>query len=227
MLQEWIRENLLLCGMVAILGSVLYYNLMLAGRTLFILMGIALAVAFVAKFIVVSDDVVRLRMIAGMIIIGFLLITLFATNAFDIQDVIMESNFYDRFFGDYAMNLDEDGRMDAKLVYLSLMWEYPFGGGEIHRSVGGYAHDIIFDTYDEGGFFALLAIVLILIDMVVKCFRIFRRPMVSGDFTILAATFLVVVMLEFMVEPILAGMPWLMASYCVLYGAYTRLSEMC
>lgn len=220
--RKWVKLS-----MVAILVSVLYYNLMLAGRTLFILMGVAITVAFFAKFIVASNAVARLKMITGMVIIVFLLIALFATNAFGIQNVIRESNFYDRFFGDYAMDLDEDGRMDTKLVYLSLMWEYPFGGGGIHRIVGGYAHDIIFDTYDEGGFFALLAIVLIMVDMVVKCFRIFRSPKVSGDFTILATTFLIVVMLEFMVEPILAGMAWLMASYCVLYGAYGSLAEIC
>ena len=212
--------------MVAILGSVLYYNLMLAGRTLFVLSGVAMAVAFVAKFIVAPNPAVRIKLLVGMGIIGTMLIVLFSSNAFGIQDIIAKSNFYDRFFGDSAMGVDEDGRLENKLKYLSLMWEYPFGGGEIHRVVGGYAHDIIFDTYDEGGFFALLAIMLLLIDMVVKCLKIFRNPRVSENFTILVVTFLVVVMLEFMVEPILVGMPWLLASYCVLYGAYGRLAEM-
>lgn len=213
--------------MVAILGSVIYYNLMLAGRTLFVLIVVAVVAAFITKFIIAPNQAVRIKLLVGMVIIGALLIVLFSSNAFGIQDVIAESNFYDRFYGDYAMGVDEDGRMERKLKYLSLMWEYPFGGGEIRRVVGGYAHDIIFDTYDEGGFFALLAIMLILIDMVVKCLRIFRSPKFSEDFTILVASFLAVIMLEFMVEPILVGMPWLLASYCVLYGAYGRLSEMC
>lgn len=211
--------------MVVILGSVLYYNLMLAGRTLFVLSAVAMAVAFIAKFIVAPNPAVRIKLLVGMWIIGAILIVLFSSNAFGIQDVIAKSNFYDRFFGDSAMGVDEDGRLENKLKYLSLMWEYPFGGGEIHRVVGGYAHDIIFDTYDEGGFFALLAIMLIMIDMVVKCLKAFRSPMVSENFIILVATFLVVVMLEFMVEPILVGMPWLLASYCILYGAYGRLAE--
>ena len=74
--------------MVAILGSVLYYNLMLAGRTLFVLSGVAMAVAFVSKFIVAPNLAVRIKLLVGMGIIGTILIVLFFSNAFGIQDVI-------------------------------------------------------------------------------------------------------------------------------------------
>ncbi len=211
--------------MVAILVSVLYYNLKLAGRTLLVLMAVALLVAFVMKLAVSESRAARMRLIAGIVAAALIIMIVFLTNAFNLQNVIEESNFYDRFYGKNAMGISEDGRFDKKLQYISVMLDHPFGGGNIRARVGSYAHDIILDTYDEGGLFAMIAILLMLLDMIIKCARIIRGKRITGDCKILTATFLTVIMLEFMVEPILQGMPWLMASYCVLYGTYGGLAE--
>lgn len=213
--------------MIAILLSVVYYNLMLAGRTLFVLLGMAFVVAFITNLIVKATRKERLRLLFCTAVCILLLVILLMNNVFGIQEILLESNFYDRFYGSNAMAINEDGRMEKKLQYLSLMVNYPFGGGHLQKRVGSYAHDIILDTYDEAGFFALIAIVLILADMVIKCMRILRSKRITGDFKILIATYLAVIMAEFMVEPILAGMAWLMAGYCILYGAYGRIAEMC
>lgn len=212
--------------MIAILLSVVYYNLMLAGRTLFVLLGMAFVVAFITHLIVKATRKERLRLLFCTAVCILLLVILLMNNVFGIQEILLESNFYDRFYGSNAMAINEDGRMEKKLQYLSLMVNYPFGGGHLQKRVGSYAHDIILDTYDEAGFFALIAIVLILADMVIKCMRILRSKRITGDFKILIATYLAVIMAEFMVEPILAGMAWLMAGYCILYGAYGRIAEM-
>lgn len=211
--------------MVAILASVLYYNLKLAGRTLFVLLGVALLVALVMKIVLSDSHAARTKLIMGTVCAALMIIVLFSTNAFHVQDTIQESNFYDRFYGENAMELSEDGRLSKKVQYLSVMLNYPFGGGNIHEQIGTYAHDIILDTYDEGGLFAMIAILLILTDVICKCARVIRGKRITDDCKTLIATSLTVIMLEFMIEPVLEGMPWLMASFCVLYGAYGCLAE--
>lgn len=212
--------------MAVILAAIIYYNLTLAGRTLFILLAVAFAVGFCARFFTLRNSAKRLKLIAVVVVICVLVAIIWSTNAFGIRDMVSESNFYNRFFAKNAgEDIEGDGRMEGKVGHIKRMGDYLWGGGNIRAEVG-YAHDIILDTYDEAGLVALLSIVIIMIDMLSKCVKICKSRRVSDTAKILIPCVMTVIMLEFMIEPILIGVQWLLASYCVMYGAYSRIAEL-
>lgn len=213
-------------GMIAVLCGIVYYNFTLAGRTIFALLGIALCVAFIAKFLTMHNSMKRFILLVFTAVMVVFFVGLIYVDFMGVQDAITESNFYRRFFADNAVEvLNEDSRWSRKLMYLERFEESFWGGGHLWEEIG-FAHDILLDTYDEAGIFALVSILFVLIDMIKKCFVICKSKKILASTKILLSCVIIVVMSQFMVEPILIGAAWLLADYCVLYGAYTRLVEM-
>lgn len=217
------KRRKVLC--LAILAVIAAYNLQLAGRTLFVLMGVAMLLAFVIKYQTESRWTTRLKLIGGAAFLLVVVIVLISINAFGIVDRYIESNFYDRFYGEFStIDMKDDGRLETKLSYLKYMGDYPFGGGNI-REKAGYAHDVILDTYDEAGMFAMLAVICMLCSDIHKCYYLYRSSRVSANTKIMIGTVFVIVLCQMMLEPILLGVQWLMASYCVIGGSLGRLYE--
>ena len=97
-----------------------------------------------------------------------------------------------------------------------------WGGANI-RAEYGYAHDIFLDTYDEAGVLAFIAIsvyMLITLSHLIKCIRDDSLPFTFRQTVI---CLYVGVYIEFMVEPILQGMPWMFALFCLIDGYVARL----
>ncbi len=207
---------------VLILASVLYYNFTLATRTIVIQLAAAVIMAVIFRFLFEKKGGKRLKVLFFTLAGGLLL--LFVMNTEWFASMFEGTVFYDRFFAKNAYDaLEEDQRMTLKLKFLERMWEYPFGGLHIRTALNEYAHDILLDTYDEAGIFALGAVICILVDAVVKLVRICRNSQISKDLRTMLLCVITVIFLEFMVEPILEGLPWLLAVFCVIYGAMGRL----
>lgn len=209
---------------LAIMATIVVYNLQLAGRTLFFFIGIAMLMAFVLRYQAEKRRTERLKLIGGAAFLLCVAAILVSVNAFGIVDRFQESNFYDRFYGKYSVNMTEDGRLKTKLSYLKYMGDYLFGGGHIRENVG-YAHDVILDTYDEAGVFAMLAVVCMLCSDIYKCVHLYRCSKVSANTKIMVGTVFVIMLCQMMMEPILLGVQWLMASYCVISGSLGNLYE--
>ena len=207
------------------LAVIVLYNLQLAGRTLFVLIALIFVVGFVYQLLFLSRTKQSVRLLLGLALLAVLLIAAYQQNVFGLKDLIENSNFYDRFFGEYAMDLDEDGRIGLKSEYLKLFFAHPWGGSYIHNEVGGYAHDLYLDTYDEAGIFALLSIVVIVVGAVLKLLKVIRSKAVGNDTKLFLVCVYFAVLVEFMIEPILAGVPWLLACFCAIYGSTSRMCK--
>lgn len=212
-----------LCMFTILLG-IIYYNLTLAGRTLFVLLAVAFVIAFVAKIVMLHNFVKRIRLIVAAGAVLLVTIAIVSTNTFGVKDTIIQSNFYNRFFQkNAAEDISEDSRFERKIQFIERLDEHLWGGNNIKAEIG-FAHDIILDTYDEAGVFAMLFILIFLVDMIRKGYVLCRARKVDEQTKIMILCLMSVVMMEFMIEPILAGMPWLLANCCVIYGAYSRLA---
>lgn len=209
---------------LAIMAAIVAYNLQLAGRTLFFFIVIAMLLAFVIRYQTEKKWTTRLKLIGGAALLLCVVAVLISVNAFGIVDRFQESNFYDRFYGKYSVDMTEDGRLEKKLSYLKYMGDYMFGGGHIREKVG-YAHDVILDTYDEAGVFAMLAVICMLCSDLHKCIHLYRNSKVSANTKIIVGTVFVIMLCQMMLEPILLGVQWLMASYCVISGSLGKLYE--
>ncbi len=207
------------------LSVIVIYNLQLAGRTLFVLIALVFAVGFVYQLLFLARTKRSVWLLVGLSLLIVMLMIAYQNNVLGLKEFIEESNFYDRFFGENAADFEQDSRMDRKLDYLKVFFDHPWGGSYIHSEVGGYAHDLYLDTYDEAGIFALLSVVAIVVGSLLKLFKVVRSKAVSNDTKLFLVCVYFAILVEFMIEPILAGVPWLLACFCAIYGSTARLSK--
>ena len=105
------------------------------------------------------------------------------------------------------------------------MPQYLFGGGYIHETVGGYAHDVFLDTYDEAGIFSLIAVIAVVLNAISKLWKLIKTPQISSNLKLLLLCIYVAILIEFIVEPILDGMPWLLMIFCFFNGMIAAIVQ--
>ena len=201
---------------------ILAYNLILAGRTIFVLILIAVGVALFYTFCVKKSK--SLKVLIIVLVVFLVVLVLYNSNVFGIKDAFEMSNFYDRFYGgDYTQDIDDDSRMKNKLYYVEHFFDSMLGGGHIRAEFGHSAHDLYLDTYDESGIFALLTIAAYIIMSIYRAFKCATNKNLSFEIKIMIVCIYTIVNVQFWLEPVLRGIPWLLASYCLIDGAVTRL----
>lgn len=201
---------------VLIILFILAYNLILAGRTIIIMSIICLATAII-HVIVNGKGVKKSYVLFTVLFIILGTILLINYNAFGLRDIVLESNLYERFFGDWSLDVNEDGRVGAKIEYLQRFFDNVWGGSHLRGEIG-HAHDLYLDTYDYAGIFALIAVVIYMVGSIKRTIKIVSIKSVGFNFKQLILCVFLIVNMEFFIEPIIYGMQWLFASYCFLDG---------
>jgi hypothetical protein len=195
----------------------MWCNLILAGRTLYVITLTVIAVAVLYKL--KSTKSSRFRTIIWLFVAVVAIVIAFNQNLFGIRQIVENSNFYNRFFGDYSEDISETGRWERKLPYIKLMLDYPFGGNHINELVGGYAHDLYLDTYDEAGVLAMVFILVVEVQSIGTMVKLMKKANISDYVKLTTLGILTGYHLMFIMEPIIAGLEWLLSNYCILYGA--------
>lgn len=206
---------------IATIILVLGYNLILSGRTLIIMCLILIAFGFLHSLSMQKKGRWRLILIVAVAIV--LLVYAYNSNLFNIRTYVEESPIYERFFlEDSTQELDEDGRMRMKIYHLQNMGRYLFGGANIRKEIG-HAHDILLDTYDEAGIIAFIAMFVYLFVGIIHLVKCLNNKSLPFAFRNIIACIYIILYIEFMVEPILQGVPWLFATFCLIDGYVSRI----
>lgn len=192
---------------------ILAYNLILAGRTLITMLFILFIIGMVYFRIVTPKALDRYKLIFALLLILMITFILFLFNVGGIQNLVFNSNLLERFD---AISLDTS-RNDTKMIFLTNIWKYPFGGLNL-RVRYGHAHDLLLDGYDEYGFLGFLLLLLILILGIRTLWLLLRRTDYSNEFKMMALCVYSAILMVFTLEPILDGMPWLLICFCLLNG---------
>ena len=206
---------------VACLSLVLIfaYNLILAGRTL---IGMAIIIFCCAYLYLIKGSKDFGRKFRFFITILFLVsvaLVLFEANAFNIKSQLINSNLYERFFGDKGMDATEDNRLETKMAYLKNMWRSLWGGNKIRTEiVNNYAHDIYLDTYDQASIFGFMSILFFMWRSLRRLVYLLRNKSLDFKFRQLIFCLYLACNMEFVVEPVLQGMHWLFITYCFIDG---------
>lgn len=216
--KSWRSRILPLLG----LAVIMYYNLTLGTRFLLLLFIVLVVVAVLYTLLTENNSRRKRNSLLAIIILCILVLILYGTNAWNIQELIEESMLSQR-YENSDMSIVEDSRWDLRAEYLKRMPDYLWGGGHIFREVGSYAHDIFLDTYSNAGLIALLAVIAIIWDSFSKLFRLLRLSCLKLSTKLSFLCIYTAILLEFCVEPILDGTPWLLMAFCFLHGTTSRL----
>lgn len=198
--------------------AILMYNLILAGRTVIVILLFLFMIGFVYTFIKAKDYVKRTKLILGLLIVFATCSLIFIFNFWGIRDHILTSNLGNRVGTSFDSFIFDSPRIECKINFITNAWRYPFGGMNM-RNQFGYAHDLLLDGYDEYGIFGFLLLVVILVATVVGVFKLLKCRGYEDKFKLLVLCIFVAILLNFCVEPILAGMPWLFACFSLFSGA--------
>lgn len=200
-------------------ASILLYNLILSGRTLIVLAALLLFVTIL--FILASRQFSarqRYDTVKLLIVLLVCLAVIFAFDVGGIRSKLLESNLAERFEDVEATeDLLKDGRMENKMKYLQSVLKYPFGGLNM-RSEYGYAHDLLLDAYDECGIMMFMSLLGIMVGALADAWRTLKNTYVTARVKCLIICIYVAFLVEFSMEPILAGMPWLFACFALISG---------
>lgn len=211
---------------LGILVLVMVYNLRLAGRTLFVIIAASFAVDYAYVFVKRKDKTVLRKITFWLLIFVVGLFILYNNDIFSFRELLGESNFFERFFGsDSTQFISTDSRLHSKLDYLRHFPKSILGGAKLRELEFGYAHDIVLDTYDEAGIFALLAMLLFLYNAFALLFRMLKAGVISDATKIILLSTYAAVFMQFMVEPILQGTPWLFAVFCFIHGMLAHVAR--
>ncbi len=211
----------LLAGTASIL--ILAYNiLVLAGRTILLLMLLTFFIAFCHQSYVMNKKL--LKNVLSVAAVAAILVFIYQADLLGVKTAFEGSNFYERFFGDYAIDFfAEDPRIGRKLMHLQQMADYPWGGYKLNRIAGGYAHDLYLDTYSMSGILGFVVIVCYMIASIVRLVKVLQSKTLAFATKQVTLCVYVAINILFWIEPIIQGMPWLFASYCAIDGMATYL----
>lgn len=209
---------------IAITISVLLYNLILSGRTIIVMCVITLLISIL--YIVRNEENInrKIYVIIWAILAIILFSLLYSFNIFNIQNIFMSSNLYAR-FGGYTDNILDTSRNERKLLYIQNMYRYLFGGLHL-REQFGYAHDLLLDAYDEFGFITFILLCVILFKSIKNVLRFMKIDVILPQTKVLTLCIYTIIILEFFVEPIFAGMPWFFACFCLFNGVISATIEL-
>lgn len=200
------------------LSLIFIYNLTLAGRTIILLSLVAIMVAFVFDYKQKNGKHKHKKIFWPCVCAAAITIA-YLYDFMGVRTLVLGSNLSLRFDN---MQVTEDSRLIYKLQYLSLSLQYPLGGGVIRNLVGGYAHDLVLDAYNDVGLIGVFLLIVFLYKAIKLVVFSVKSADYSHEFKLVVLCVVIVLLLEFMVEPILAGMPWLFCDFCLIAGALRR-----
>lgn len=211
---------------IAVIALMLLYNLVLSTRTMIVILAalLLIGVCYPKKHVLSKKQRMRSAFTIGMI--AAMVALVFLMNVGAIRDYIKDSLFFNRINGTIRSMFDNGTRTSIKLQFLKNMYRYPFGGMHM-RAKFAYAHDLLLDGYDEYGVGVFALLIAMLIHGGLQVYKIVCRSAYSDYYKLALLLVYAAILLEFTVEPILAGMQWLFACYCLINGCITGLNRAC
>lgn len=175
----------------------IWINIETATRTPFVLM---LIVFLVMAFEAYKSDESPRKALRWVIL--FLIILGAGYYLFDrVADSVLAERFSDERL--------ETTRWEIMGVYLDHMWEYPWGGGFVHKNYHHMAHNMIQELYDMYGFFFIVLFLIVLFGMVKRIIVLFRIKKKNGLLLLVQGLYIGII-IQSLLEPVVEGYPQLL-----------------
>ncbi len=155
----------------------------------------------------------KLKSLLLCLISVFVLVTLFQVDFIGIKTYVMSTALYNRIV-ESGLNT---GRIEIFIEHFKLMFKYPLGGGEISNVTGYLAHNLIQQTHDLYGILATIIIMILFVlfsSNLIKILLIKRKESIHY----LIFSFYLVMLIQFMLEPVLTAMPYYLFVFLFIHG---------
>lgn len=215
------RRGLLKVATLVMIVVALYYDFMLGGRSFFVLIAfsglVLLAIRLCKASKSVFDAIKSVTLISILCVLAFVL---YQADFLSLKSSFEASYMAHRFS---YQGMADDDRSQRWLYYIEHFSEGVFGGNVIGSTSGyGYAHNLWLDTFDEAGLLPFFLLLLITVQGIAKVFKVASNS--DGFNQSILICFLVILMIQFFVEPVMQGSPLLFMAFAFFCGLVDRQS---
>ncbi len=215
LLSNWEKKLLALLLILSVAISV-WSSLVMGNRTVPLIIIIVFAANVFLYISLTTGDIKKILKIFSFTIISFsLLWWLYVINSFGIKEYILHSNLYLRM---EQMSLKEDPRGIIYLTVFKQMFQYPLGGYRMALGGLSYAHNLWLDVLYATGLIPFFFLTLYTVKSMYNIIRITINKNLDNHFKILLVSIFLAFLLNFMVEPILEGVPRIFLLFCLFSG---------
>lgn len=160
-----------------------------------------------------------------LINIVLLIITVFAIyNIFDFESMYQHSPLYKRVHSEYETELDKDPRFEMYETVIDEMFQYPLGGNKIQGSLK-YAHNLWLDTVIDVGILPFFILVIYTIMTLITIIKFIKHNGIKKEDKYIVLSIYSSLLLNFAVEPILQGIPYIFIDMCIINGMTKRVLD--
>jgi hypothetical protein len=214
---QWEEKNKVF-AIFLIMGAVfsISSSLILGNRTLILIMILVFVLNLLLYTFILKTS--QIKVFKMWLLIGVSLLVLGGAYSMDllgIKDFVLGSNFYSRVG---TSGIGEDPRFVVQSSVISQMFDYPFGGYNINLGLNSYAHNLWLDVLVATGLIPFLLLIVYTLKVIMNLFMVIKNRHVDRQCKFMMFSITFGFLINFMVEPILDGIPYMFMLFCLLNG---------
>lgn len=205
------------------------YNMVLGGRSFFVLTLTSFAFCFFVDYIYQRNIYYKIKMLKKLLVscvsVTLLGCFLYIFGAEKIQTFFESTYLFHRFAYASSSNSQDlvsffttSDRVDIRAMYITNMLDNLWGGRVIFANVGFYAHELWLDIFDAAGIVPFIGIWGITILSVANAYLYITNKEAKMENKILITGIIVSFMIQFCLEPIITGARTLLFAYFLILG---------
>lgn len=205
-----------------ILGLIIWSSVTTAERTLVINFILCAFIYVYGKaFLEKKNKNVIKRLIkytAIILLIGIVLAVLYVNDVFEIQTMFLQTSLGERLT--MLDSITQDGRGNAMLDVLNALQIHPMGN---LRDMF-YAHNLIVDIGRLCGVIPMMLMLIYILIILKTAVKVYKNEAVDSNIRLIILMFYFAFLVNFMVEPVLEGLPMIFISFCIVNGGVKSVS---
>jgi hypothetical protein len=198
----------------------IYSSLVLGNRTLLVIVLMIFCINILV-YTMLNKTSRSLQLILSIFLLISILVYLYSINILGVKEFIEGSNFYNRM---EQSTLTDDPRINIYFQVANQMFLYPFGGYKMDLSLY-YAHNLWLDVLYATGLIPFFFLLLFTFRSIVNLTYIVKNKKIDITFKLLILSVSAGYVLNFMVEPILEGVPFMFLSFCLISGMLRKYKD--
>lgn len=197
------------------IGFSLLATFVMGNRTLIAIM----LITFLSNFLLYSalnkkSPKYITKNIAYIAILALGIYVIYTKNIFSIREFVEGSTWYMR---SNIMVANEDPRLALYQRAISQMFDFPLGGYKMNLGLS-YAHNLWLDVLYATGLIPFFFLIIYTFQSIKNLIRLIKQKNTDVEFKIFIFSIYTGFFLNFMVEPILEGVPYMFLSFCIING---------
>lgn len=205
------------------------YDMILGGRTFFALIGASFVLSMLIFICGQKDPIKQIKAIGKIIFVVLILIivAMVVYNRYGdtIAKMFQSTYLFHRIsYANQSQSQDlfsffkSSDRGNVRNQYISLMFDYPWGGRKILEKIGLYAHELWLDIFDSAGIIPFIFMWIATLQITFGNIRYILNKEIPIRNRVLIVGITASVTIQFFFEPVLTGCRVLLFSYFLLCG---------